>query len=192
MTEERVRRRSPVARSEGERRLVQATLELCRERPFGEVTVRDIGRRADVNHGFVHTWFGSKAGLVLASCRVLIDEIAPRVAAGEMLRSGLRTSDIVLLIRLLAWLETEDVDAELFHERRRPVIEVTAATLRRVFGFDEATATTLAEITTAGVAGVALVGATLRFDDEAMSRTWLDMLATYAAAKGVRSERPST
>jgi AcrR family transcriptional regulator len=186
MTERR-QRRSPISREEGERRLIDATLDLCRERPLAEVTVRDIGRRADVNHGFVHVWFGSKGGVVLAACHRLIDEIAPHVDAGELRFLGVRSPEVVLLIRLLAWLQA-DTDQPLLGDRPRPIIETSADALQRLFGFTPATAVTLAEITTAGIAGTALVGTALRLDDEAMMHTWLEMLEVYAASLGARDD----
>jgi AcrR family transcriptional regulator len=54
------KRRSPITREEGEKRMIDAAIDLIRERPFSEVGVRDIAKRADINHGFVHVWFGSK------------------------------------------------------------------------------------------------------------------------------------
>ncbi|MSO15845.1 MAG: TetR/AcrR family transcriptional regulator [Ilumatobacteraceae bacterium] len=63
------KRRSPISRAEGERRLIQAAKQLIREKPFSEVGVRDIALLANVNHGFVHTWFGGKNELFLAVVR---------------------------------------------------------------------------------------------------------------------------
>lgn len=54
------KRRSPITRVEGERRLVEAAYQLTQNRPISEVGVREIATLADVNAGFVHTWFGSK------------------------------------------------------------------------------------------------------------------------------------
>lgn len=59
------RRRSPISRAEGEQRLIQAAKQLIQEKPFSEVGVRDIAALADVNHGFVHTWFGGKTNCSL-------------------------------------------------------------------------------------------------------------------------------
>lgn len=177
------RRRSPISRADGEKRLITATLELCRERPFGDVSVRDIAARADVNHGFVHRWFGSKADLVLAATGVLIDEIAPRVMTGEVRTTGLRSPDVILLIRLLAWLQTEPRAAIRFADRRRRVIETTADVIQGSYGFDSASAVSIAEIMTAAVAGTAMVGEILRFDDDAMMGTWLEMLGAYASRR---------
>ena len=175
------RRRSPVPRAEGERRLVEATLTLCRDRPFAEVTVRDIAALADMNHGFVHTWFGSKGGLALASTGVLIDQITARVKAGEVAATGLRTPDVTMLIRLLAWLQTDAAGLQLMNVRDRPVIDLVSARYAAGMGFDEATAMALAELTVAGVAGVALVGDSLRLNDEVLMALWQQMLQMFAS-----------
>ncbi len=46
--------------------LIQAATELLRQRPPGEVSVREIAARAGVNHGLVHRHFDGKDGLVSA------------------------------------------------------------------------------------------------------------------------------
>jgi AcrR family transcriptional regulator len=79
-TPQKSKRRSPITRAEGERRLIDAAIQLVREKPFSEVGVRDIAAVADVNHGFVHTWFGSKNDLLVAVTRQLVKQGAARVA----------------------------------------------------------------------------------------------------------------
>lgn len=59
------RRRRP--RDEVARALVDATAELLAERSSGQVTVRDIAARADVNVALIHRYFGSKRNLVGAA-----------------------------------------------------------------------------------------------------------------------------
>ncbi|NBR68205.1 MAG: TetR/AcrR family transcriptional regulator, partial [Actinobacteria bacterium] len=73
------KRRSPITRAEGERRLIEAAIELLHERPFSEVGVREIAARADVNHGFVHTWFGGKGALLSRVVEVLLERLAESV-----------------------------------------------------------------------------------------------------------------
>jgi AcrR family transcriptional regulator len=86
------KRRSPITRAEGERRLIEAAYQLIQERPFSEVGVRDIAAVADVNHGFVHTWFGSKNDLLLAVVRRQFLELADTVQhrAGQQKHFQLR------------------------------------------------------------------------------------------------------
>jgi AcrR family transcriptional regulator len=56
--------------------LVQATTELIVEKGLA-ISVREIAGRAQVNHGLVHAYFGSKDGLLSAA----FDEINARAAA---------------------------------------------------------------------------------------------------------------
>ena len=103
------KRRSPITRAEGERRLIEAAIQLIRERPFSEVGVRDIAAVADVNHGFVHTWFGSKNDLLIAATRQLVEQAAAKVAdiaPGQQAIDPLNP-DIQLAIRLAIWLDLE-------------------------------------------------------------------------------------
>ena len=128
-TPDKPKRRSPITRAEGERRLVNATLELLRERPFSEVGVRDIAARADVNHGFVHTWFGSKNDLLKRVALGLLHDVAHQV---ETTPAGQPTiqpfdPDVNLLVRLVTWLNLENADiSDIMRDQH-----VTAAFARR-------------------------------------------------------------
>ncbi|MFN8020279.1 MAG: TetR family transcriptional regulator [Acidimicrobiales bacterium] len=66
----------PLGRDAVREALVLATTELIVERGLA-MSVRDIAARAGVNHGLVHTYFGSKDGLLAAA----FDEINARAAA---------------------------------------------------------------------------------------------------------------
>lgn len=107
------KRRSPISRVEGEQRLINAAIELMAASPFSDIGVRDIARSADVNHGFVHTWFGSKNDLLLA----VLGELCLRV--GVRARESGRTTKIVdptdpetrLIGLLLIRLDIEGIDA---------------------------------------------------------------------------------
>ena len=105
-------RRSPISRAEGERRLIEAAKQLVREKPFSEVGVRDIALLADVNHGFVHTWFGGKNELFLAVVRdqlLALAEAVPKAAPGTP-AINFFDPDVVSLVRLVLWLDLEGVD----------------------------------------------------------------------------------
>jgi AcrR family transcriptional regulator len=55
--------------------LVAALVELLKTRSIDSISVRDVAAAAGVNHGLVHRYFGSKAGLVDAAVEQLSDEI---------------------------------------------------------------------------------------------------------------------
>lgn len=106
------KRRSPITRAEGEQRLIDAAFELIQTKPFSEVGVREIAERADVNHGFVHTWFGSKNDLLLAVVSKLTHQFGERArsAAPGTLAIDAMDPSAVLLVRLIMWLDLEGVD----------------------------------------------------------------------------------
>lgn len=109
---EKAKRRSPISRAEGEQRLVSAARELIKTKPFSEVGVRDIAELADVNHGFVHTWFGSKNDLLLAVVREMAMDAAKKAAEAEPGQMALDVTDpeLQLFIRLVLWLNLEGVN----------------------------------------------------------------------------------
>ena len=106
------KRRSPITRAEGERRLVDAATRLLNERPFSEIGVRDIAALADVNHGFVHTWFGSKNDLFLEVLRETNTRITSVIADAptEGLAIDPFSPDVDLMVRLSLWLYLEGAD----------------------------------------------------------------------------------
>jgi AcrR family transcriptional regulator len=106
------KRRSPITRAEGERRLIDAAYQLTQDRPISEVGVREIAKLADVNAGFVHTWFGSKNDLLVAVLQKQISElaqIAMQATPGTPAMNFFNPK-IVSTIRLLLWLNLEGVE----------------------------------------------------------------------------------
>ncbi|CAB4646953.1 unannotated protein [freshwater metagenome] len=112
-TPQKTKRRSPITRAEGEQRLIDAAIQLVREKPFSEVGVRDIAALADVNHGFVHTWFGSKNDLLVAATQQLVEQGASRIseAAPGQLAIDPSDPDIQLAVRLAIWLNLEGTNS---------------------------------------------------------------------------------
>lgn len=107
------KRRSPISRSEGEKRLIDATIELMSANPFADIGVRDIARAADVNHGFVHTWFGSKNDLLLSALCELCHRVDERDKASSARSKRVDPSDpeTRLIGLLLLRLDAEGIDA---------------------------------------------------------------------------------
>lgn len=68
--------------------LVEATSQLILERGV-TMSVRDIAQRAGVNHGLVHTYFGSKEALLSAAFGHLVDR-----AAAELDDDGFPPADL--------------------------------------------------------------------------------------------------
>lgn len=78
----------PAGRNAVMNALVDATAQLILDRGVN-MSVRDIARRAGVNHGLVHTYFGSKEALLSAAFGHLIDR-----AAAELDDDGFPPADL--------------------------------------------------------------------------------------------------
>lgn len=148
------KRRSPITREEGERRLADAALQLIKTRPYSEVSVRDIAELADVNHGFVHTWFGSKNDLLARVVQNLLREIseeAEKTPAGQG-AIGLFDDRVQLAVRMIIWLTLEG------YEMTQGFDLLVLETLRKRYleteGLEPADAETAAVIATAMGIGV--------------------------------------
>ena len=131
------KRRSPITRAEGEQRLIDAAYQLVQERPYSEVGVRDIAAVADVNHGFVHTWFGSKNELLLAVVKQQFEQLALDVQKAEPGQPALYFFDpkVVSVVRLVLWLDLEGVDtSKLFVNN--PILDALTARYLAVENID--------------------------------------------------------
>jgi AcrR family transcriptional regulator len=135
--QEKPKRRSPITRAEGERRLIEAARELIQTKPYSEVGVRDIAELADVNHGFVHNWFGSKNGLLLAVVRQQFLEIAETVQKAAPGTPAINFLDptVTAATRLVLWLDLEGVDTGgLFQEM--PILDALTQRYIDIEGID--------------------------------------------------------
>ena len=134
-------RRSPIARSEGERRLIEAANTLIRNKPFSEVSLREISLLADVNHRFVHTWFGGKNELLLAVVRQKVLDLVDAVplAASGTPAINFFDPEVVSMVRLVIWLDLEGVNTgELF--ANTPLVDALTARYVEVENIDPAIA----------------------------------------------------
>ncbi len=86
------RRRRPARGPEAVRKaLVAAAARLFAERGPAVVTLREIADEADVNHGLVHRYFGSKEALLHAALRARADATIAELSELEEPRELLRT-----------------------------------------------------------------------------------------------------
>lgn len=133
-TSEKPKRRSPISRAEGEQRLITAARQLIKTKPFSEVGVREIAELADVNHGFVHTWFGSKNDLLLAVLREMALETAQVVenAVPGELALDVTSPEIQHFIRLVLWLNLEGVNTR----KALPELPIVKAIEKRYIEID--------------------------------------------------------
>ena len=183
------KRRSPISRAEGERRLIAAATQLIREKPFSEVGVREIGQLADVNHGFVHTWFGGKNELLRAVAMQQVLEIAanvPEVQAGTP--ALVLTPEITAVIRLIMWLDLEGFDVGV-KSIVTPIIEVMTARFIEIEKIQPSVARELAVQAVYLGAGAATIGQMAGIADEQAGR---DMYLFMRHIYGLLAKYPPT
>ncbi|MCE2854373.1 MAG: TetR/AcrR family transcriptional regulator [Ilumatobacteraceae bacterium] len=178
------KRRSPVSRAEGELRLIKAAIELTRQQPFSVVGVRDIAELADINHGFVHTWFGGKTELFLAMRDYLTRSIAGRINATEGILISPTTiidDDLVQLIKLNAWLSLEG-ETERLVIRDRPVITAVTKNLENALGLSHEDALRAAQLSSSLIFGGLIFGPAMGIEDNPAQLTafWRHMLGLLA------------
>ena len=183
------KRRSPISRAEGERRLIEAAKQLIREKPFSEVGVRDIGLLADVNHGFVHTWFGGKNELLRAVAIQQVLEIAknvPEVPVGTP--ALVMTPEITSVVRLIMWLDLEGFDVGV-KSIITPVIDAMTARFIETEKLEPSVARELAVQAIYLGAGAATIGQMAGIADEQSGR---DMFQFMRHIYGLLAKYPPT
>ena len=127
---------------ESERALIDAAAQLFSEHGMRGVSVRAIATRANVNHGLVHYYFGSKAGLV----RTVLDDLALRLTTlvgpigsdSDGQRFVAVAEHARLHARVLAYAILEEAVPEF--QSSCPIVERFTALGHDVFGLDDATA----------------------------------------------------
>lgn len=182
------KRRSPISRAEGERRLIEAALKLVKDRPFSEVSVRAIADVADVNHGFVHTWFGSKNDLLAAVTQMLSKEVSEEAKVAPAGSEAINAFDdrLVLIVRLVIWLNlegytfTDGLNLEILQTLRHRYVTVEGLTPR-----DADNAALIA--TAVGVA----VGAFRPIMESGTNLDISQMFPTWRHILGLLAEHPS-
>ena len=73
--------------------LVAALVELLKSRGIDAISVRDVAAAAGVNHGLVHRYFGSKAGLVDAA----VEQLSAEIHRGRPDRAAMSTATFAYL-----------------------------------------------------------------------------------------------
>jgi len=108
---------APRGREAVMRALLTAAAELFAKHGAAAVSVRDLARRAGVNHGLVHRHFGSKAALRTAVMDDLTERIAADlddepITAGQLPSAFVATESLGSYWRMLArgLLDGDDID----------------------------------------------------------------------------------
>lgn len=185
------KRRSPITRAEGERRLIEAAITLTRTTPFSEVGVREIAALADVNHGFVHTWFGSKNDLLIRVVRKLLAEIVRIVETAE---PGVQVldplnPDVRLAVRLLIWLDLEGIDTWSVLEEL-PIVQALEDRYVRVEGLTPKDAHPAAIHAVAVGVAASTFSRVLSHDPERVTEDIADVFVLWRHALGLLAQHP--
>ena len=176
-----------MSRAEGELRLIKAAIDLTRQHPFSEVGVREIARAADINHGFVHTWFGGKTELLLAVRDYLTRSIAGRVEQVEgsvLVASTFLDEDVMHLVRLNSWLALEG-ESDRLTLPDKPIVSTLAKNLERAFGLKPDDALIAAQLSSAITYGGLIFGPAMGLISEVdeIADFWRYMLGLLAKDK---------
>jgi AcrR family transcriptional regulator len=99
-------RRPSLSRAESEDRLIKAAIELLQTQNAAEISVRQIAQVADVNHGLIHSYFGSKANLFAKVAKRLIDIVIEQVVTLENMTSDSLSLEAKLVVNIGIWMLT--------------------------------------------------------------------------------------
>ena len=105
-------RRSRVSALQAREQLITTTIDLLRELPFDEVSVRVITDRADLNPSTVLRNFGTIDSLFAAVSQELLARSTGRLEDGKA-ETALFDPDVILRTKLLAWLLGRGVESSL-------------------------------------------------------------------------------
>jgi AcrR family transcriptional regulator len=181
--QKQTKRRSPISREVGERRMIDAAIELIREKPFSEVGVRDIAKRADINHGFVHVWFGSKNLLLMAARNELLNRIITQYSEtlGGPRLAALTDPDSRLLVRLSIWLEAEGVEG-IEMPLSSPLVSAVAQQLEKEYKMSSDTSHDAARMAVAIAVGHLALETTFNWGDNTstLRDRWGEVLGLLA------------
>ena len=100
------RRRPSLSRAESEDRLIKAAIELLKTQNAAEISVRQIAQVADVNHGLIHSYFGSKANLFAKVAKRLIDIVIEQIVTRENMTSDPLSLEAKLVVNIGIWMLT--------------------------------------------------------------------------------------
>jgi AcrR family transcriptional regulator len=126
-------------RAASEQALINAAAALFEEVGPNTVSVRAIAERAGVNHGLVHHYFGSKAGLVQAVLERLADESASAIRERGV-DAVIDTQDdrVRRHVRVLTRVVLDDAAPEGF-QAQFPIVAYLSNLGRDTLGMDDQT-----------------------------------------------------
>lgn len=127
-------------RAASEQALITAAAGLFAEVGPNAVSVRAIAERAGVNHGLVHHYFGSKAGLVQAVLEQLADQSAAAIRErGAEAVFDAEDGRVRAHVRVLTRVVLDDAAPEGY-QAQFPIVAYLSSLGRDTLGLDDETA----------------------------------------------------
>ena len=127
------KRRQSLSRELSEQRLIDATVVLLKTHTVSEISVRQIAHEADVNHGLVHSYFGSKSGLLVAVAEHLIADLITTL--NQDVRKSFDfdciDSEKEAIIGVLVWLMVTGEEISVFQILGALVVSVSSRLANR-------------------------------------------------------------
>jgi AcrR family transcriptional regulator len=100
------RRRPSLSRAESEDRLITAAIELLKTQNAAEISVRQIAQLADVNHGLIHSYFGSKANLFAQVGSKLLEIVTQQILTRSTIGTSPLSVEAKLFVNIGIWMLT--------------------------------------------------------------------------------------
>ncbi len=173
---------------EAQRRLIDATIEIIRERPFQEATARAVADATGLHRSTIERNFGSMTGLYKAVAYDLSDryaEVVRSVPLEEASAALILHPDVQLRTRLVAWLITQGVDPkEIAIDPEREISALLTARNIRM-GVDPSAAWLFTQMMIYMIEGFTLMGETHERRDG-------DLLHGLELIQKVRDDLPRT
>jgi AcrR family transcriptional regulator len=127
------KRRPSLSKEASQQRLIEATVHLLKSHTVADLSVRQIAHEADVNHGLVHSYFGSKGSLLIAVAQQLLSDAisALNQDARVEVGSGQLDPGMEAIINILLWLMMTGEDISTFHITGSLVTSVSSQLVHR-------------------------------------------------------------
>jgi AcrR family transcriptional regulator len=160
------RQRPRVSSEEAAERLIETTIDMLREVPFTELSVRTITARADLNKSTIERCFGSIENLFSEASQRLTAESVARLAESPD-AAPFADPDLALATRFRAWLVTGGVDGSVFRPSNDdPTAEALITRQRRIAGVSPLSSQIFHYATSLMVEGFLVFDETRRTNDE--------------------------
>jgi len=131
-----------VSSEDAAERLIVTTIDMLREVPFTDLSVRTIATRADLNKSTIERCFGSIEMLYREASERLMTQALSQLAETPD-ASPFGDPDFALATRFRAWLITGGIDGRVFRPASgEPIVELMTTRQRRLSGVSPLTSQT--------------------------------------------------